>query len=323
MSSRLRRSAILTCVSLFSVAIVIISGGSAAIGAPARQTGDVDWNAVQDAVGRPGTMMPGDVFRIGIARSDLKVTVSGVPVQAGFALGSYAAFKQYDDGTMVMGDLVLLDEEVNGVMQGLFDQGFEVTALHNHLLNISPHVMYMHYEGHGDALLLAQGLHQALSASATPLSPAVPPPPAAAPTGPQLDIPSLDSALGYSGKANGSVVQYSIARSETITENGHQLLPAMGVSTGLNFQPTGQGTAAITGDFALLNSEVNPVSQALRADGIDVEAIHQHHLSEQPKIYYMHFWANDDPVKLAQGLRAALDQTNSAAASVPVVAIGR
>jgi hypothetical protein len=323
MPSRLRRSAILTCVALASVAIVIGSSGSAAIGAPARQSGEVDWNAVQDALGRPGTMMPGDVFRVGIPRTDLKVTVNGVPVQAGFALGSYAAFKEYADGTMVMGDLVLLDEEVNGVMQGLFDQGFEVSALHNHLLNMSPHVKYMHYEGHGDAVQLAANLHTALSSSATPLSPAVPPPPAAAPSGPQLDVATLDNALGYSGKANGSIVQYSIARSETITENGHQLLPSMGVSTGINFQPTGAETAAITGDFALVNTEVNPVAQALKSNGIDVTAMHQHHLSEQPKIYYMHFWANDEPTKLAQGLRAALDQTNSAAAQVPLVAIGR
>ncbi len=322
MRSRVQRSAILTCVTLLSVATVLMSGGSA-IGAPARQAGDVDWNAVQDALGRPGSMMAGDVFRIGIPRTDLKVTVNGVAVQPGFALGSYAAFKQFDDGTMVMGDLVLLDEEVNGVMQGLFDQGFEVSALHNHLLNMTPHVMYMHYEGHGDALQLAQALHQALSASATPLSPAVPPPPAAAPSGPQLDTGTLDGVLGYSGKTSGNVVQYTIGRAETITEAGHELLPSMGVATALNFQPTGAETAAITGDFALINSEVNPVAQALKSNGIDVTAVHQHHLTEQPKIYYMHFWANDDPARLAQGLRAALDQTNSAAAEVPQVALNR
>jgi uncharacterized protein DUF1259 len=218
-------------------------------------------------------MMPGDVLRVGMPHTDLKVTVNGVPVQAGFALESYAAFKQYDDGTMVMGDLVLLDEEVNGVMQGLFDQGFAVSALHNHLLNMSPHVMYMHFEGHGDAVQLAQQLHTALSSSATPLSPAVPPPPAAAPSGPQIDVAPLDTAPGYAGKVNGSIVQYSIGRSETITENGHQLLASMGVSTGISFQPTGPETAAITGDFALINTEVNPVAQALRSNGIDVTGI--------------------------------------------------
>jgi hypothetical protein len=244
-------------------------------------------------------------------------------VQAGFALGSYAAFKQFDDGTMVMGDLVLLDEEVNGVMSGLFDQGFEVTALHNHLNTMSPHVMYMHYEGHGDALQLAQSLHQALSASATPLSPAVPPPPAATPTGPQLDIPTLDGILGYSGRANGSVVQYTVARSEKLMEMGHELLPAMGVATALNFQPTAANTGSITGDFVLMGSEVTPVAQALRANGIEVTAMHQHHIDETPRLFYMHFWANADPANLARGLRAALDQTNSAAQQIPTFALSR
>ncbi len=310
------------CVMLASVATVFATGGGAAAGAPSRQIADVDWSAVQDALGRPGTMMPGDVFRIGMPRSDLKVTVNGVSVQAGFALGSYAAFKQLDAEAMVMGDLVLLDEEVNPVMSGLFDNGFEISGLHNHLNNMSPHVMYMHYEGHGDAVQLAQGLHQALSASNTPLSPAVPPPPAAAPSGPQLDLGLLDGILGHSGRANGSVVQYTVARAETILENGHQLLPAMGVATAINFQPSGATTASITGDFALTAGEVNAVATALRANGIDVTASHQHHLSEQPRLFYMHFWANGDPATLAQGLRAALDQTNNAAVQAPVAKVG-
>jgi Domain of Unknown Function (DUF1259) len=318
-----RRTVLVGSMLLSSVSMVLVAGGGAAIGAPSRQAADVDWSAVQDAVGRPGTMMPGDVYRIGIPRTDLKVTVEGVPVQAGFALGSYAAFKQFDDGTMVMGDLVLLDEEVNGVMSGLFDQGFEVTALHNHLNTMSPHVMYMHYEGHGDALQLAQSLHQALSASATPLSPAVPPPPAATPSGPQLDIPTLDGILGYSGRANGSVIQYTVARSEKLMEMGHELLPAMGVATAINFQPTAANTGSITGDFVLMGSEVNPVAQALRANGIEVTAMHQHHIDETPRLFYMHFWANADPANLAHGLRAALDQTNSAAQQIPTFALAR
>jgi hypothetical protein len=318
-----RRTVLVGSMLLGSVSMVLVAGGGAAIGAPSRQAADVDWSAVQDAVGRPGTMMPGDVYRIGIPRTDLKVTVEGVPVQAGFALGSYAAFKQFDDGTMVMGDLVLLDEEVNGVMSGLFDQGFEVTALHNHLNTMSPHVMYMHYEGHGDALQLAQSLHQALSASATPLSPAVPPPPAATPSGPQLDIPTLDGILGYSGRANGSVIQYTVARSEKLMEMGHELLPAMGVATAINFQPTAANTGSITGDFVLMGSEVNPVAQALRANGIEVTAMHQHHIDETPRLFYMHFWANADPANLAHGLRAALDQTNSAAQQIPTFALSR
>jgi hypothetical protein len=322
MRVRRERIAIVACVLLGSVATVLAFGGGAAAGAPHGQTGAVDWSAVQDALGRPGTTMPRDVFRIGMPRTDLKVSVNNVPVQAGFALGSYAAFKQYDDGTMVMGDLVLLDQEVTPVMTALFSKGFEVTAQHNHLNDMTPHVMYMHYEAHGDAVQLAEELHRALSSSATPLSPAVPPPPASSLSGPQLAIATLDGILGYSGRANGSVIQYSIARSETITENGHQLLPAQGVSTGLNFQPTGDNLAAITGDFVLMADEVDPVAQALSANGIDLTAMHQHHLDEQPRLFYLHFWANDEPSKLATGLRAALDQTNSASAQLPAFVVG-
>jgi hypothetical protein len=291
---------------------MVVSASASA--APRSQ--EVDWSAVEQALGRSGQMMPGDVFRIGMPRTDLKVTVEDVPVQAGFALGSYAAFKQYDDGTMVMGDLVLLDQEVNAVMSGLFDRGFLVTALHNHLNNVSPHVMYMHYEGHGDPLELATGLHDALSASATPLSPASPPPPPAQPSGPQPDAAMLDSILGYTGRLNGSIQQYGVPRTETITEMGHQLVPAQGVTTAINFQPTGATTAAITGDFVMIEGEVNAVANALRANGIQVTAVHQHHLAEEPRLFYMHFWANSDPARLANGLRAALDQTASMAPQV-------
>src|SRR5215216_1215796 len=213
---RIERAALGAFVTLGSMALVLFAGSASVAGAPSRQAADVDWSAVETALGRPGMMMPGDVFRVGMPRTDLKVTVGDVPVQDGFALGSYAAFKQFDDDAMVMGDLVLLDEEVNAVMSGLFDNGIDVSALHNHLNSVSPHVMYMHYEGHGDALQLAQSLHQALAASGTPLSPAIPPPPPATPSGPQLDMGMLNGILGYAGRANGSIIQYSVGRSESI-----------------------------------------------------------------------------------------------------------
>ncbi len=310
-----RRISAITCALVASIATVI---GGAVSAAPRLQ--ETDWAAVEEALGRSGQMMPGDVFRIGMPRSDLHVSVEGVPLQATFALGSYAAFKQYDDDTMVMGDLVLLNQEVNGVMSGLVANGFAVTALHNHLNDMTPHVMYMHYEGHGDPLELATALHDALSASATPLSPASPPAPVAPPSGPQLDTGVLDGILGYTGRLNGSVEQFSVGRAETITEMGHQLVPAQGVATALNFEPTGSSTAAITGDFVLRESEVNAVASTLRASGIEVAAVHQHHLAEEPRLFYMHFWANDDAAKLASGLRAALDQTASAA---PVASLAR
>jgi Domain of Unknown Function (DUF1259) len=268
-----------------------------------------DWKTVEQALGKSGQLMPGDVYRVGMPRTDLNVTVKGVPVKAGFALGSYAAFKQVGDHAMVMGDLVLLDQEVPAVMSGLLANGLEVTAVHNHLNEMSPHVMYMHYAGHGDAARLANGLRQALAASATPLGG---PPSAPATAGPTLDTKSIEHALGHPGRdAGGGVFQVTVPRAETITEMGMPLLPAMGVVTVLNFQPTSEGKAAITGDFVLIDKEVNAVARALRQHGIDVTAIHNHGLMDTPRLFYMHFWGNDDPTKLAQGLRAALDQTNS------------
>ena len=281
------------------------------VGISARGRGaDADWKAVEHALGKAGQLQPGDVFRVGMPRTDLAVTVKGVPVKAGFALGSYAAFKQVGDRAMVMGDLVLLDQEVPAVMSGLFSGGLEVTAVHNHLNEMSPHVMYMHYEGHGDAVQLAKALRQALSASGTPLgaSGAV----AAVSGGPVLDAKQIDQALGRPGRdIGGGVYQVTVPRAEAITGMGQPLLPAMGVVTVMNFQPTADGKAAITGDFVLIDKEVNAVARALMQYGIDVTAIHSHGLMDMPRLFYMHFWANDDPVKLAQGLKAALDQTNS------------
>ena len=271
---------------------------------------DPDWNAVEQALGKSGQIQPGDVFRIGMPRTDLNVTVKGVPVKAGFALGSYAAFKQIGDHAMVMGDLVLLDQEIPAVMSGLFAGGLEVTAVHNHLNEISPHTMYMHYSGHGDAVQMARALRQALSASGTPLGGSAPP--AAPPTGPTLDAKAIEQALGRSGRDVGAgVFQVTVPRGETITEMGQPLLPSMGVVTVMNFQPTSGGKAAITGDFVLIDKEVNAVAKMLRQHGVDVTAIHNHALMDTPRLFYMHFWANDDPVKLAQALKAALDQTNS------------
>src|SRR5262245_4492518 len=295
-------------------AVIAVLGPLVVLSAPEPSRGsEPDWKAVEQALGKPGQLQPGDVFRIGMPRTDLSVTVKGVPVKAGFALGSYAAFRQVGDHAMVMGDLVLLDQEVPGVMSGLFSGGLDVTAVHNHLNEVSPHVMYMHYEGHGDAAQLAKALRQALAASSTPLGAGGPGPAAA---GPGLDTKQIEQALGRSGRDVGAgVFQVTVPRAEPITEMGIPLLPAMGVTTVLNFQPTAEGKAAITGDFVLVDREVNPVARTLRQHGIDVTAIHNHGLQDSPRLFYMHFWANDDPVKLAQGLGAALAATNSASAT--------
>ena len=273
------------------------------------QAADPDWKAVEQALGKSGALQPGDVYRIGMPRTDLAVTVKGVPVKAGFALGSYAAFKQTGDQAMVMGDLVLLDQEVPAVMSSLLSGGLEVTAVHNHLNEMSPHVMYMHYEGHGDAIQMAKALRQALSASGTPLGGSTAP---AAPAGPTLDIKQIEQALGRQGRdIGGGVYQVTVPRAEAISGMGHPLLPAMGVTTVMNFQPTADGKAAITGDFVLIDKEVNAVARTLRQHGIDVTALHNHGLQDTPRLFYLHFWATDDAAKLARGLKAALDQTNS------------
>src|SRR2546427_7822992 len=295
-----------------STQAMVVLGLVLIIGTPAVARGaDPDWKMVEQAVGKSGQLQAGDVFRIGMPRTDLTVTVKGVPVKAGFALGSYAAFKQVGDRAMVMGDLVLLDQEVPAVMSGLLSGGLEVTAVHNHLNEMSPHVTYMHYTGHGDAVQMAKALRQALSASATPLGTGGAPP-AAASQGPGLDIKQIEQALGRQGRDVGAgAFQVTLPRAESITEMGQPLLPAMGVVTVMNFQPTTDGKAAITGDFVLVDKEVNAVAKTLRQQGVDVTAIHNHALMDVPRLFYMHFWANDDPVKLAQALKAALDQTNS------------
>jgi uncharacterized protein DUF1259 len=268
-----------------------------------------NWTSVEEALGRKGAMQPGDVIKFAFPRSDLTVTVGGVTLKPALALGGWTAFKEIGKGqAMVMGDLVLTEDEVSAVMRALQAGGVEQTALHNHVLTESPRVMYMHISAHGDATKIAHAIHDALAQSKTPLGT---PGAAAAPSAADLDTAGIVKALGIRGKLNGVVYQVSVPRSEKIMEMGHEVPPSMGVATAINFQPTGGGKAAITGDFVLRGTEVNPVIRALRDHGIEVTALHSHMLDEEPRLFFMHFWANDDAVTLAKGLRAALDQTKS------------
>ena len=271
-----------------------------------------EWQAqVGEALGKTGMATPSGIYRVGLPRTDLKVTLDGVELKAGFALGSWLAFEKMGDQGMVMGDLVLTEAEVNPVMTKLAAGGVEVTALHNHLLRNQPFTMYMHVLGHGDPMKLAAVLHTALAESKTPLS-AAPAAPASAPPQIDLDTAAIDQMLGAKGANNGGVYQFSIPRAEPIKDNGMDVPPPMGSANAINFQPTGGGKAAITGDFVLIAKEVNPVLKALRDHGIEVTAIHNHMLDDQPHLYFMHFWANDDARKLAEGLKAALAQINIA-----------
>jgi biotin operon repressor len=278
----------------------------------AEQQNSTDWKSVEQALGKSGAIQPGDVYKVSLPRSDLKVTASGVELKPALALGSWIAFKKVGDMSMVMGDLVLTEDEVTAVLTRLQEGGVEITALHNHVLRESPRVMYMHIHAMGDAPKIAKAIHDALMLSKTPFAAS----PAASPTQDiGIDTKQIDQTLGQTGKANGVVFQYSIARADDVMDSsmnsqGTLIPPAMGVAQAINFQPTGAGKAAITGDFVLLSREVNPVIRALRDNGIEVTALHSHMLTDSPHLFFMHFWANDDAQKLARGLRAALDKVN-------------
>jgi hypothetical protein len=265
-----------------------------------------EWKPVENALGRSGKVQSDGALKFAMPRKDLKVAVTGTSVKPGLALGSWAAFSSSGENAMVMGDLVLTEDEVAPVMAKLQAGGIEITALHNHVLHESPRVMYMHIAGHGNAVKLAQAIHDALAQTGTPAET-----PAAAAAKIDLDTDKIDEAIGRKGKDNGGIYQFAVARAEAIRDHGAEVSPSMGVSTAINFQATGDGHAAITGDLVLLASEVNPVIEALRENGIQVTALHSHMLSEEPRLFFMHFWANDDAVKLARGLRAALDKTSS------------
>lgn len=292
--------------------ITLASVGLAAIINPltldAQSDNDTPWTVVENALGRKGAAQRGDVMRFSFPRHDLRVTVEGVPIRPALALGSWAAFKRVGGGhTMVMGDLVLLESEVNDVVSELQKGGVEQTALHNHVLMESPSTMYLHISGHGDETQIARAIRSALSRTTTPMD--------TASTGPapalDLDTAGIARILGHSGRANGGVYGVNVARAETIREGTNEIPPSMGLATVINFQPTGNGRAAITGDFVMTADEVNKVIRALRANDIRITALHSHMLNETPRLFFTHFWANDDALKLARGLRVALDQTNS------------
>ncbi|MEI9425012.1 DUF1259 domain-containing protein [Mesorhizobium sp. Cs1299R1N1] len=268
-----------------------------------------DWKTVAKTFGKSGTEMPDGVYRVGLPRTDLKVSLDGVALKPGFALGGWVAFGPMGNQAMVMGDIVLTQDEVNPVMEKLEEGGIEITALHNHLLSSEPMTLYMHVFGEGDPVALATALHAGLALSKTPMDNATP---AAAQPQIAFDTTSVDQAIGRKGKANGGIYQFTIPRAETITDGGMTISASMGSAIGINFQPTGGDKAAITGDFVLIASEVKPVLRALRENGIEVTALHSHMLNEQPRLFFMHFWANDDAVKLARGLKAALDKMNLA-----------
>jgi hypothetical protein len=289
----------------FTLAVTL--GVVLAAGAASAQT-PTEIAAITAALGRPGTVMPGGVYRVGLPRADLTVTRDGVRLRPGFALGSYAAFEALPGKTLVVGDLCLLESEIEPVMTQLRKDGIEVTALHNHLRNESPHVMFMHFMGVGDAASLAQSLRRALEGTGTPIAPAAPP--AAAETPPFVE--EVQKGLGRQGTVSGGVLSFGVPRAEKVTVHGMPLTPGMGVTNALNVQDAGSGRVATTGDFVLVASEVDPTVAALRAHGFEVTAMHQHMIGDDPTLYYVHFWRVGSAADVASGLRDALSHVHIA-----------
>ena len=267
----------------------------------------LDTAKIDDVLGRSG-QKSGDVYRVGFPRTDLHVSVDGVEVKPGLALGSWAAFAGSDSDASVMGDLVLLEDEVNPVMRKLRTAGFEITAVHNHLMKETPSVLYMHYMGHGKAADIAQSLRAALAESKTPLDKPTPPAPAGEPP---AFVKTVEDGVGTKGRFAGGVLSFGIPRSNAITDHGMTLTGAQGVAESINFQDAGSGKVATTGDFVLTAEEVNPVISALEDHQIQVTALHSHMLTEQPRLFFMHFWAVGSPESVAGGIKAALGNVHT------------
>lgn len=319
--AKLKHAAVKTVAIAATVAVVLAgcssgSKGGAGSGAgqtpnlsPALTTTEADWKPVGDVLGRAGKLGDNNTaYRVNLVRNDLQITTEGVAIKPGLSLGGYAAFVHYGNNeTLLMGDLVVTEAELPNVTDALQSHGIAQTALHKHLLEQTPPIWWTHVHGMGDATQLAQGLKAALDA--TSIGPAPPPPGQQPPV--DIDTAGVEQALGHKGTPDGGLFKYSIPRKDTIVEDGH-VLPAktLNLTTVINFQPVGGGRAAINGDFILTDTEVQKVIQALRAANIRIVELHNHGLTEQPRLFYMHYWAVDDAVTLAKGLRPALDATN-------------
>lgn len=292
----------LRIVQGFLIALMTVVAASA----QQPNTGGLDTAAIASALGRAGQMQ-GTVYRVGFPRSDLSVTLHGIAIKPGLALGSWAAFLRAGAQAVIHGDLVLTEAEINPVISKLQEGGIQITALHNHLIQETPHVMYLHYWGQGAEGALASALRAALATTKTPLAAAPAAPSGAAASDPGFDAGAIQRALGKTGAVAGGVLAISIPRPEKITMMGVELPPQMGMATAINFQAAGSGEVVATGDFVMTDDEVNPVAKALRAHGIAVTALHNHMLHGSPALYFMHFWGEDTAANVAAGLKAAVD----------------
>ena len=267
----------------------------------------LDTAKIDQALGRSGQKIA-DVYKVGFPRTDLHVSVHGLALKPGLALGSWAAFTGTDSDAMVMGDLVLLEDEVNPVMEKLRSAGFEISAVHNHLIDETPRVMYMHYMGHGEVSQIAGSLRAALAISKTPLE--KPAAPAEQPPQPSW-VKTVDGSMGRLGTFKGGVLSYGIPRADTITVGDLTIAPAAGVAESINFQEADTENVGTTGDFVLTADEVNPVISELHAHHIAVTALHSHMLTDQPRLFFLHFWAVGRPESVGGGIAAALKHVSA------------
>ena len=265
---------------------------------------NLDTKKIDQALGRTGSRFDA-VYKVTFPRSDLTVRLDGITIEPALGLTTWIGFMPMGDEAMIMGDMVLLENEVYPVMKKMFSEGISVSALHNHFLGTNPHVMFMHFSGMGNAAKLAASMKKVLGMTKTPLGKVTPP------AAVKIDWSRVESVFGVKGSRSGHVLNIGVKRADVIKEGGMVIPPSMGTAMPFNFQMAGK-KCAITGDFELTADEVNPVIRALIKNGIAATAIHNHMLGENPRLFYVHFWAVGDPGKLAVALKEALGAMNSA-----------
>jgi uncharacterized protein DUF1259 len=270
-----------------------------------------DYQAVLTALGRTGDFKDG-VLKVNIPRSDLKVVIGQRAAPTPFGFGGWVALTKGTGGTEVMmGDLVLTEDEVNPVMSALLDNGLEVTALHNHFFWEQPRIFYMHVHGMGTAADLTKRLTPALALIPKPSTP----PAAPAPAVPSLDTAALAKIIGHEGEQTGPVYKITIGRPDiNLVDHGAKINARMGLNTWAAFAGS-DADAMVAGDVAMLASEVNPVLKALRSNGINVVAIHHHMTGGSPTVYFLHYYGTGGAAKLATGVKAAIGQLGKSGAT--------
>jgi hypothetical protein len=294
----MKRARLIVCSYIIGVFAVIFSPAALAQEIPA------DYQAVLKELGRSGDYKA-NVLKVNVPRGDLHVAISSVATPTPFGFGGWVALTKGDEANdVMMGDLVLLQEEVNPVMSALLESGLEVTALHNHFFWDEPRVFFMHVHGHGKALDLAKRVKPALDLIPRPPVAS----PATAPTGPAFNVAALDSIVGGKGEALGSVYKFTLGRDDlNLKEHGASINARMGLNSWAAFAGN-DADAQIAGDIAMRESEVNAVLKALRSHKLNVVAIHHHMLATQPTVIFLHYWGRGSAEQLAIGFKAALDQ---------------